>query len=340
MEHLYGNLYSSLAQLRVSGVLNNASTYVVYCGDDITTVFLFRRIKDRVEVLNEAIRIEEEEIIRFVKYVFASFVSVRIISFRAIQTDLRRMPFTYQRFNYLEDIVAELPQSVEHYTASLGKKTRSNMRRYLKMIKQDFPSFTFSAVENEAADDALIHRIIALSKARMSARNKASPINEEEIDRLINLVKECGLVGIITIDGCVCAGAIICRVGDNCFLRILAHDSAYNKYSLGRLCCYLTISECIVRGAKEFHFLWGRCDYKYLFLGVQRDLDYLAVYRSRIQLLLNADLALKAWVRSSVRQVKLWLHRLQQQDTQKPHFASKVLRYAQSLKRLKIMGGF
>lgn len=336
LARLYGSLYSSLAHLRTSGKLSNASTFVVRNAGEIVTVLLFRCSKGRVEVLNEVIRIEDHDIRRFASYVFTKFNTAQVISFRAIQSDFDGLPFFYQRFNYLEDYVANLPAGADDFTAMLGKKTRNNMRRCLKRIKEDFSSFSYRVHSGDAVDEQLVRDIFRLRSTRVAARNTKPAVDDTEIRTLLNLVRECGLVGVATIDGRVCAGAITCRTGPNYFLRILAHDPMYNKYSLGRLCCYLTISDCIVRGAREFHFLWGRSDYKTSFLGVRRDLDYLAIYRSRTQFFLNGGLALKAWCRWSKRQAMLWLLDPERQDTMTSRLAAWILGCAKSLMNLKI----
>ena len=71
--------------------------------------------------------------------------------------------------------------------------------------------------------------------------------------------------------------------------------------------CFLSIRDAINRGGKEYHFLWGRYEYKYRLMGVQRDLDRLVIYRSQRHLLLNANVALKTAFRGYGRQLKQWM---------------------------------
>src|SRR5207245_3753907 len=133
-----------------------------------------------------------------------------------------------------------------------------------------------------------------------------------------------GLVGVATVDGRVCAGVICSRSAANYFMHVIAHDPTYDEYRLGKLCCYLTICECINRGGKEFHFLWGRYEYKYRLLGVQRDLDHLTVYRSRAQFLLNGNLVLKNAYKGYGRQAKRWLLDPKRADSLIGKIATKV----------------
>lgn len=308
LDRLYASFYSSLAHFRVYNDGRDTSTYIVRKGDRIITVFLFQQDGGNVRVVNEVIKVDEEDISRFVAYIFANFEAATVILFRAIQTDIQKIPFPYQRFNHLEDIVLAMPGTAEEYVASLGKNTRRNIKRYTKKLLEYFPSFRYQVFENDEVDEQAIRDIVNLNRARMDDKNKVSAIDEDETERIIILAKKCGLVSVARIDGRVCAGGISFRVGSNYFLNVIAHDPAYDDCWLGILCCYLTICECIARGGKEFHFLWGEYEYKYRLLGVKRDLDKLAIYRSYAQMLLNGTVMLSIAFHGYVRQARLRLH--------------------------------
>lgn len=331
MERLYGSLYSSIPQLRVGGNLDGVSTYVVQKGRELVTIFLFRIDGRRLEVLNEVIRIEEEDIRRFATYIFSGFGAIDVVSFHAIQMDFGSIPFKYQQFECLEDIVVPLPGNTEDYTASLGRSTRKNLRYYRNALMHAFPSFRFSIYEKGAIEPQHVRDIIDLNRARMADKNIVSGIDEAEAAKLNYLARERGLVVVATIDGHVCAGAITFRVGENFFLSVLAHDPAYNAYRLGNQCCYFTICECIKRAGKEFHFLWGQYDYKYLFLGVQRDLHRLAIYRSRLRYLLNAGFALRIAFLGYIRRAKIWSH----QDTTMSKFSRRIINTVRGFRQFR-----
>jgi CelD/BcsL family acetyltransferase involved in cellulose biosynthesis len=292
MERLYGSIFSSMKHLRIYDTLDaDTHTYVVRSGMKIQTVLLFRREGRRIQVLNEVIALSQDQIADFAKYVFSRFGSVGVICCKAIRTDLRDIGLPFQRFNSVEDIVVTLPATTQEYLASLGKNTRRNIKRYGDKLMRAFPSCTYQVYENADVNEQDVLDIIELNRARMAEKNKVSLIDEVEAKRLVRLAQKCGLVGVTRIDGKVAAGAISFHAGDNFFLSVIAHDPAYDEFWMGILCCYHTICECIARGAKEFHFLWGRYDYKFTLLGVQRDLDNVAVYRSRLAMMRNAGVA-------------------------------------------------
>lgn len=335
LDLLYGNLYSSLAQFRINGKLRNVSTYVVRKGGKAVQVFLFRIEGGRVEVLNEVIAISADHIRQFATIIFSRFRAAKLISFQAIQTDLQHLSFPIQKINCLEDIVVTLPTTSERYLADLGKNTRRNIKRYTNRLQADFPELEFRIHVQAEASEQMIRNIVDLNKARMKGKNKVSAIDEQEVDKLIKLVRACGMVCVATMNGKICAGGISFRVGANYFLNVLAHDPAFDNYWLGILCCYHTIGECIVRHGKEFHFLWGRYDYKTTLLGIRRDLDSLVVYRSHLQILLNIDLAAVGAIKGRIRQLTLWLQEEKRRDSRAYHVAARILDWVQKLKQFR-----
>jgi hypothetical protein len=336
MDRLYGNLYSSFSKIRANGSMADVSTYVVYKGGEIVTVFLFRIKNSKVKLLNEVIEISEEEISRFVHTVFEKFSHVNCVSFVAIKTDLREMTYPHQRINYLEDIIVSLPPTVDDYLAGLKKNTRRNIKRYTNRLKTNLPNFNYGVYVKEEISEQDIRDIIKLNHARMSGKNNISLLDDEATEKMIKLVRENGLVCVARNEGKVCAGAISFRVGENYFLKVLAHDPQYNDYSLGILCCFHIICECINRGGREFHFLWGRYDYKYTLLGIQRDLDYLAVYRSRLNLMMDlhavASTALKGYMRKTI----LWAQETKKKEGAIPRLVAWSLKRIHEFKRLKM----
>jgi hypothetical protein len=308
LERLYGHIFSSLMHFRTyDDAARNMSTYIVRRNNAIVTIFLFRREKGRVKVLNEGMKLDEQEVRRFASHIFSTYENVNAISFHAVRTEIERLPFPYQRFICSNDIVLTLPDSREAYLASLGKSTRSYLHRYENKLRRTFPSFRIEIFEKDEINEQDIRDIARLNRARMASKDKVSSNDDDEAERIIRVAKACGLVAVVRIDGQVRAGVINYRVGNNYFMVVIAHDPEYNDYRLGTVCCFLTICECIARGGKEFHFLWGQYEYKYRLGGIQWDLDRLAVYRSHTRFLLSADLALKNAIQGYLDQARQWL---------------------------------
>jgi hypothetical protein len=307
LDRLYGHLFSSLPFFDTFRTTENVCTYVVRQNGLPSTILLFENKGKRIDVLNEMIRIDEKEIRCFVDYVFAHFPQVAVISFKAIQTDIRRLPFPYQRHNSKEDFVIVLPDTQDEYSSRIGSSTRHNVKRYMKKLIKDFPTFSYRFYVNEEIDEQNVREIIRLSEIRISAKKKRFGIDEDEVKHILDLVKICGLVNVVLIDGRLCAGTITLRTGSSYLAMVNAHEPKYDAYWLGTLCYYLTICESIARGGKRFHMGGGRYDYKNRLLGVRQDMDNLEIYRSYGQVLVNCDNVVKTIFKSRVRRAKVWL---------------------------------
>jgi hypothetical protein len=333
LERLYANLFSSLALFRAFGMDARAHTYVAWRNGVPAAVILFRREGSKAIVLNEQIWIGEQDLQRFADHLFGHYPQVRSIVFRAVATDLRQLSYPYQRVAFTNDIVLTLPADAQAYLASLGKSTRQNIRHYLNRIRREHPDFAFEVRDREAIAQADLHAVIALNRARMRAKNKTCGVDEEEERRLFTLAQRCGVLGMVRIAGEICAGALCYRVGDNFFLRVIAHDDRFHAYGVGTLCCYLMICECIARGGRQYHFMWGREEYKYRLLGQQRDFDAITLYRSHASYAFNAPRIVRGFARSRIASAKLWL--LDPQHRHAPaarvaHALAKTVRAARS----------
>lgn len=307
LERLYGNLFSSLAYYRAFGGTEQASTYVVRDGEAVVCALLFRRYRNTVRVINEGVRLEQDDVTRFANAIFSRYPRVNIISFHAVQAPRATLPLPSQRFNCLEDIVLAMPASADAYMASLGRSTRSYINRYLNKLKRDFPSFRFVLLTDDRVGEPLIRHIVGLNRLRMARKGKESINDEDTTQRIVQLAGECGVVGVIELEGSIFAGSINYRVGENYFLETLAHDPQYDDYRLGTLCCYLTICACIARHGNEYHFLWGQDEYKTHLLGTQRDLDDLIIYRSRLHMLLYGKLVVQHVTSGFLRRLRIWV---------------------------------
>jgi hypothetical protein len=308
LEKLYGNLYASLPHIVLDRGLDHCHTYTASADGAVHTLLLFQLRGARVDVLNETIPLDNADIDALARTVYARYPQVRVIAFRAIWAQPYAGSYPCQQHNYLEDTVIALPDNMQAYTAGLSKNTQRNVRRCKQAVRQKFPGLAFQMEYADETDPQHVLATIALNHARMAQQYKQSGLGARESQRILSLAARNGMTGVITIDGVVRAGAVGCRVGDNYFLMVLAHDPAYDEYSLGFLCCYLTICACIERGIKEFHFLWGRYDYKRAFLGIRRDLDEIVLYRTRAAQARHAMLAASVWRRACARQWMLWLH--------------------------------
>lgn len=333
LERLYGCIYSSLAHFRVYGGAEGASTYVVRKDGQVTEILLFRRASQRVQVINEWIRMGKESVARFADFIFDRYPSVNAISFHAMEFDVDRLPYPCQRFVCTDDSVVALPHSAEAYLASLGKATRKNIRRYLGRLTERHPSFRYRFYEGSEASERDMRAIIGLNRMRMANKNKVSGIDDDEAEKMLKLLRAKGFVGVATIDGELCAGALTYRFGNNYFSFVRAHDPRYDEYRLGLVGGYLLLSECIARGGREFHFMWGREEHKALLLGVQKEFEHLSLYRSRLHFLLDGHMLAKNAAQARLMELKRRLLATQDGDGMAWKLAGSALRALRGMRK-------
>lgn len=294
LERLYENPYSSLQQLKIYGKLTqDTNTCVVRNGVEITAIFLFQHRGRQVTVINEGMAVTAEEIRLFSDYIFSRYKSAFFISFNAIEAPADEIPFPHQRLGCPCDIVLNLPASEEEYLASIGKHIRHNIKRSMTRLPADHPSFRIDFYDGADANESHVRDIISLNKVRMGHIKKVYKRDQDEVQKVIDLSRHLGMVGIMTIDGQVCGGSIGYRIGKQHVGRIISHDPKYDKYSMGTLCIFLCIRECIARGYRQFNFMSGNNEYKSLLGGMPRSLEQITIYRSQAKLILNPDIAAK-----------------------------------------------
>ncbi|GIZ52218.1 GNAT family N-acetyltransferase [Noviherbaspirillum aridicola] len=308
LERLYRNPYCTLLHHALHGALDGGTgAYVARRDGEVSAVLLFRRHGETLRVLNEQLRIDAAEVDRFARHVFAAFAGVNIIDLNAVAIRGGALTLPAQHFRCTEDIVLELPATTEAYRARLGKATRSYVSRYLNRLRKDFPDMRHEFVDGAHVAEEDLLAIIRMNAARMQGKRHESYIDAEETRRILTMVRQHGMASLLRLNGRLCAGAINLHYRGSYFLKVIAHDPAYDSYRLGTLCCFLNICACIERGGDEYHFLWGRYEYKYRLAGVQRDLEHIALYRSRAQMLRHARLAMRNAVTGARMEARDWL---------------------------------
>ena len=291
LEYLYHNIFSALPHFKAyGGLTTDTCTYIAREGGKAKAIFLFRRVGKAVVVLNEGMTIDDRCVSDFAHYVFSRWQQIAIIVFQAIQPRLGKLSYPMQRYECTAQVTMSLPDNEEAYLARLGKNMRRNIRRYLKRLRDDHPTFRFQIYGPQQVPREHLHQIFQLSRHRINSTNREFAL-DDEAEKIFDLARMAGLVGVASINGKVCGGMIGFRAGDTYFAKVLGHDAAYKDYSLGILCCYLMIVRCMESGCREFNFMWNEYPYKSALGGKRLGLERLIIYRSRKQLLRNISFA-------------------------------------------------
>lgn len=307
IETLYGSLYSSLPLLRLQGALDNAHTYAGWRDGELVTLLLFRQLGGKIVVLNEGMRLASEDIAAFANYVFGKLRDANSIHFHAVVVENVEHNYPSLLLPCTEDIVIALPKTEEDYLASLGKSTRKSIRQSLARLHRTLPDFSHEIRPGNAVPEAVMRDIIGFNHARMARKQRASALNTEASDKLISLISKRGMVGMASVNGRLCGGTLACRIGDDFFSLVNAHEPAYDAFSLGSVCRHLMIADAIKMQAERFHLLGGQFETKKMVLGKRQQLDHLALYRSHTQQILHTgEITQLAW-RSATYQAQTWL---------------------------------
>lgn len=335
IESLYGSLYSSLAHLRLQGAIDTATTYAAWREGELVTLLLFRQHAGKIIVLNEGMQLAGKEIDTFADYVFSQRNTATSIHFNAVMPERFSYAHPSLRLPCTEDIVITLPATEEGYLARLGKSTRKSLRQSLARLQRSLPNFKHEVRKGDDVPEKIMREIIGFNHARMASKQRTSALGTEASDKLIALIRKRGHVGMAWVDGRLCGGTLACRIGDDYFSLVNAHDPAYDTFSLGSVCRHLMIAAAINQQALRFHLLGGQFETKKMVLGERQQLDYVVLYRSRLhQLLQSAGLFKLLW-RSAAYQAHTWLeHQVGRHDkTLVSKAATHTLPHLRSLKR-------
>jgi hypothetical protein len=307
MEQLHGSIYSSALRARMDGWAQQANSYVFLREGEPHAVLLYQLRGRTLTVRNEVFTIGAHDIALFADHMLARYPQIGVIRMHSIDTDLALLRMPMLKVQTKEDIVVDLPDDQQSYWSSLGKTTRQNIKYYRNKLTREQGEFTLLIEQGENITREAFDAVAQLNRCRMQSKGKQYIGTDDSLEQTWRFTRQTGMVLRLMVQGRVVAGAICLRAGDNWHLDTIAHDPELNNYRLGTLCCFLTIEECIKRGGREFHFLWGQYDYKYRFLGKERKLYDLAIYRSRSNMALLPQAMLAAWSQRAKRRARDWL---------------------------------
>lgn len=298
LDALYGSLYSSLPQLRLSS-LDGVHTYAAWQSGKLCDLFLYVCRGREIRVVNEGMRLNDQAAAHFARIMFNRHPDAERVHFHAVQCRTAPVRLPTARFTLTEDMVIELPCSEEAYVASLGKSTRKSLRQTLARAR----GISHRLIPGEAVDVSLIRAVIGFNRARMAIKRRTSVLDETAGRKLLALLRARGTAGVVTLDGQLCAGTLACRFGDDMYSLVNAHDPQFDTLRLGTISRHLMILAAIRSGVRRFHLLGGNLASKQLALAKRVPLDDLLIYRNKIARLRHGRAIIRL-------QLAAWAHQL------------------------------
>lgn len=336
LEALYGALYSSLPQLSLSDI-RGVGTYAASERGNLRALFL-HLIKGReLRVVNEGMSIVRADAEAFATEVFTREPEVDRIRFHAVRVTGGPLMWPSRQAPVTEDIVIDLPGDQAAYMASLGKSTRKTLRQNMARAGD----LLHAIVPGDEAGAGLVDTIIGFNHARMTGKRRASALDARASAQLMSLVRARGMVGTVSMHGRLCAGTLACRIGDDVYSLVNAHDPAFDHWGMGNISRHLMILAAIRAHARRFHLLGGHFASKRS-SGAQRiRLDELRIYRSRRAMLADTAGAIAMALRSADYRLRAALDDVEppRPAAAKPFAAGSGIRLmkdaVQALRRLK-----
>ena len=309
LHSLYRSIFCSEPHLRVHQSLHpDIQAWVTRGNGSITGLILFR-VKGRVaHVINEMHALNAAQLNQFATALFRAYKHVDAICMHAIRIEGVGLTLPLLQTEYSEDYLLSLPDSSEAWKATLSAQTREKIRYHYRRSCRKQPDLSFRQIDGSDMSDAQFDHILALNQARMSHKGRAFNMSQREVQYLRSMIRECGQLSVIEVQGEISAGLLCTQLEKSIFMHVIAHDPRYDDLRLGFLCCALTIEAAIASRAERFHFLWGFYDYKTRLGGQKQSLYRAVVFSSwwhglSHPLLLGAQL-----VQRARRKIRQWRH--------------------------------
>jgi len=288
LDDIYQSVYSVRDYFYTYESFDNINAVVVSRARVPVHVIIFTIKKKRVQILNRLCSIDSKYIDYVSKVIFNKYESIVRIDFRGIyKTRFSNMNMPHLISSIYKDIVLDLPGNFELYYTKLGKKIRKNIKYYSRRLDDTFTNVKFEVRIGSNIDPNIVKQIITFNRLRMIQKGLRPSIDKNYEEKICAFSKLYGNVGVVRINGNVCAGTIFYRVGKHVYLHVLSHVINYDKYDLGIICLFHTIKYCIEIKAQTFHFLWGTSEYKHRFLGNDKEVCNIAIFRNNMHKMLN-----------------------------------------------------
>jgi hypothetical protein len=282
LEELYHNPYCSADFQKIYYPTEAVHSIVIKKDNIPVHALMFSIFGNSAEIHNRVFGIERIYVNYASSVIFKKYKTVKKIIFSKIgyeQQGKFAFPNTVPR--EFSDIIIPLPKDTETYHNNLGKQTRKHLKQYIKRLEQSYQyRFEIRPIVTNS-DQAYLRQIINFNKARMVNKGTRPYTDGEQEQKLIKYATTRGLLGLLFLDNQLAAGSILSLSGKQAFLDFLTHDPKYDRFNLGNVCLFFTIKYCIGINKENLHLLWGTVEYKRRFLGKDKKMVDLTIFRNR-----------------------------------------------------------
>lgn len=263
---LYGSLFSTLDWFEAKDKVSPTGACIL---EEPRHVLLFYRDGDTVEILNKEFLIAPGDVERACRALFRAFPHTRRVHLEILFPS-EELHLPARTLYGVDHLVIDLPASAEDYTASLGKKTRQQVRRSRRNIERELGPITVETVSPALDAEEHMALLMRWKDQRFNAMGQTTMWQEDPsvAAYLTELLRRRGQVRIASIAGAPAAMQLLFPVGTSMYVVQSAFDPEYSPYGLGLLQSYDVVCESITEGYRRLSLLWGAPGHK-VHLGVR-----------------------------------------------------------------------
>jgi CelD/BcsL family acetyltransferase involved in cellulose biosynthesis len=179
-----------------------------------------------------------------------------------------------------------LPPTWEAFAQRLGKKMRSNLGYYERLIRKTFPDARYFLADADTLDAGMT-ALFELHRSRWNARWLPGVLGGRRVQAFHREVAARFLeqgwlrLHLLSLDGAIRSALYCFTLGGRTLYYLGGFAPEYGKYSLGTLLTARAIRQAMEEGCVEFDFLRGSEAYKYKWLPEERVNHRLLLLRSR-----------------------------------------------------------
>lgn len=274
----YDSFITTCKYVQIYYPTHDINYMLVYDNSDLIELLLFGIERNTAICFNSLGDIDQDIVQEFTVNIFEKFPSVKkiqiVASYRSY--DLKRS-FLYFKS---DDQILNLPLTLEDYYQELGTKTRKHLKQRKDRLVKEFVSVNFVIKQGPEIEKYVIDKILQMSTERMKNKGRRTERCDITMDNMYRFSQSYGCVAYIEIGGEIIAGCIATVLNKAVYAHVLAHNEIYCKYNPGDACIFYLIQTSIEKKMSDFHFLWGKAEYKRRLLAKPHDLYSYWVYRT------------------------------------------------------------
>ena len=280
---LYGSLRSTRAWFAAFDKMPPSGVCIL---SDPRHVLVLRVKDDTVHIMNRGILISPNDARRACRAIFDAVPKAKRIRLE-VPFEPRDLLLPHRIMDVLYPLVIDLPDTVEGYYASLGSRTRKNVRNFQNRLRSSYPDVK-TEVQAPDPDDIreLVEQFITWNIRRMRAGGHVSGFEKDKTRRskVTELMIRGGAQAVTTtIDGRLAAVEFVHYVGNAATIYAGSFDDRYADVHLGFLSTYWAICETVRSGAERCHLLWTTDYYKSRLGAHPGTASRLSVFRTEAQ---------------------------------------------------------